>query len=350
MRMIPGSLKSTEKTWLTANSPSTTQNQEDDPIIDIDLSSVSDPLQEQRETLTNFTDNWDETLREVLYSPFRSISDALLNISVEILTTTPSVHPNEAVQEIHGQAFIVVLMLSTLGFAAAGILYMIGPVLGISYAQVRLILPRIFIAVAFAAISLPLLQLTVDITDALVHAFKPELFEQSFTELLGLGTGLVLAWVIQSMLLVAVMAIMIMRMIYIMFVAAISPLLALMWSLPRVRRYADTFIAGYFAALLVAPLNLLVLRFSLAMMDGQGTTVLESASNWILGIPSLVLLLLVPYQLWGASQTIVGRATKAVRSTRNTQKQQEFDLDEDEQRRLQSYRRRKQAEKMKGGQ
>lgn len=341
---------------LAAGTASAQEDGEDgDPVIDIDLDSVTDAISELTGLIEDFTG--DQTLTEilldVLFNPFRSLGEALLKIVVDVLTETPTVYPNPAVEEVHRQVLILVILLSVLVFIVAGILHMIGPVLGITYSQVRLILPRIIIALVFSFISLPLLQLSVEFTDALTHAFQPRLFEQSFAEMLGLSTGVLLAVVIQSMLLVAVVILMIIRMVYIMFVAAISPLLALIWSLPRLRRYADTFIAGYFAALMIAPLDVLVLRFSLALMDGNGTGIIQSSSNWILGIASLTMLLIVPYQVWGASQTIVGKATKTasktVNKTQNNQNQNNFELSEDEQNRLQSYRNRKQAEKLRGG-
>jgi len=341
---------------LATGTASAQRNGEDrDPVIDIDLDSVTDAISELTGLIEDFTG--DQTLTEilldVLFNPFRSLGEALLKIVVDVLTETPTVYPNPAVEEVHRQVLILVILLSVLVFIVAGILHMIGPVLGITYSQVRLILPRIIIALIFSLVSLPLLQLSVEFTDALVHAFQPGLFEQSFAEMLGLSTGVLLAVVIQSMLLVAVVILMIIRMVYIMFAAAISPLLALIWSLPRLRRYADTFIAGYFAALMIAPLDVLVLRFSLALMDGNGTDIIQSSSNWILGIASLTMLLIVPYQVWGASQTIVGKATKTasktVNKTQNNQNQNNFELSEDEQNRLQSYRNRKQAQKLRGG-
>ena len=331
------------------------EESEDDGDTIVDFDGVVDAIKGLSEAFTDFTEGktLTDVLHTVLFGPFEALAEALLYVVVEVLTATPSVYPNPAVEEIHGQVLILVILLSVLAFMGAGILHMIGPVLGVTYGQVRLILPRILIALVFSTVSLPLLQLSIDFTDALVHAFQPQLFQQSFTELIGLGIGLGLAAVIQSLLLVAVAAVMIIRMVYIMFVAAISPLLALMWSLPRLRRYADTFIAGYFAALMIAPLNLLVLQFCLALLNGNGTTVLQSSSNWILGIASLTLLLLVPYQVWGASQTIVGKATKTASKTvnkvKNNQEQNKFELSEDEQNRLQSYRNRKQADKLRGG-
>jgi len=341
---------------LATGTASAQRNGEDrDPVIDIDLDSVTDAISELTGLIEDFTG--DQTLTEilldVLFNPFRSLGEALLKIVVDVLTETPTVYPNPAVEEVHRQVLILVILLSVLVFIVAGILHMIGPVLGITYSQVRLILPRIIIALIFSLVSLPLLQLSVEFTDALVHAFQPGLFEQSFAEMLGLSTGVLLAVVIQSMLLVAVVILMIIRMVYIMFAAAISPLLALIWSLPRLRRYADTFIAGYFAALMIAPLDVLVLRFSLALMNGNGTDIIQSSSNWILGVASLTMLLIVPYQVWGASQTIVGKATKTasktVNKTQNNQNQNNFELSEDEQNRLQSYRNRKQAQKLRGG-
>jgi len=341
---------------LATGTASAQRNGEDrDPVIDIDLDSVTDAISELTGLIEDFTG--DQTLTEilldVLFNPFRSLGEALLKIVVDVLTETPTVYPNPAVEEVHRQVLILVILLSVLVFIVAGILHMIGPVLGITYSQVRLILPRIIIALIFSLVSLPLLQLSVEFTDALVHAFQPGLFEQSFAEMLGLSTGVLLAVVIQSMLLVAVVILMIIRMVYIMFAAAISPLLALIWSLPRLRRYADTFIAGYFAALMIAPLDVLVLRFSLALMNGNGTDIIQSSSNWILGVASLTMLLIVPYQVWGASQTIVGKATKTASKTvnkvKNNQEQNKFELSEDEQNRLQSYRNRKQADKLRGG-
>lgn len=339
---------------LLATGTASAQEDESDSVID--LTSLTGAINDLVEAFEEFTGNWDQTLTEVLldvlFHPFRSLGEFLLNILVKLLTTTPTVYPNTTVEEIHSQVLVLVILLSTLAFMAAGLLHIIGPVLGITYSQVRLILPRVLIALVFSFVSLPLFQLSIEFTDALVYAFTPPLFEQSFTEMIGLNTGIVLAWVIQSFLLAAVVILMIIRMVYIMFAAAISPLLALVWSLPRIRRYADTFIAGYFAALMIAPLDLLALKFSLALMDGQGTTVIQSTANWILGVASLSLLLLIPYQVWGASQTIVGKATKTASKTVNkTQNNQEqnFDLDEDEQQRLQSYRRRKQREKLGGG-
>lgn len=307
------------------------------PIIDFG------PITHLLEILISIVENWDEDLAEVmesvLFYPFETLGQQLLTVVATVLTTTPSVHPNPAVEEVHSQLLIVTYLLATLVLMFAGILYMIGPILGVSYGQVRTILPRMILALIFAAFSLTLMQIFVDLTDTLVMAFKPEGLRLSVEETLGLTSGVLLAYVTKSILLLALVALFILRAVYILFVAAISPLMALMWSIPKFKRYADTFIAGWFAALLIAPLDLLVLKFVLAMMQGDGVNIFQSISNWILGIASLVLLLIVPYQVWSASQTIVGQTYRAETGVRQrVESRQNNQITEED---LKQYRERR---------
>jgi hypothetical protein len=308
------------------------------------------------ETISDFTEgkSLTEILKDSLYliffEPFIKLGEALLSATVQLLTATPSVYPNDAVEDVHGDVLLVTYLLSSLVFIVAGILHMIGPVLGITYGQVRKILPRVLIALVFASVSLPLLQLGVDFTRALTTAFQPEFFESTFQQRMGMGTGLILAYVVQSLVLLAVVVLFIIRDIYILFVAAISPLLALGWSLPRVKRYADTFIAGWFAALLIAPLDMLVLKFAFVMFSGAGNTALQGVSNWVLALSFPVLLLLVPKQIWDASQAAVGltyAASSNVKQRMDSGEEREGEfsemLDEDQKQRLRDHRRKRRA-------
>lgn len=325
------------------------EEEDDDPVIDIDLDKVVDAIEDLADLIRNWDDTLEELLIAVLFAPFRTLGQQLVNYLALVLTATPNVHPNPAVEEVHRMVLVVTYLLSGLVFVWAGVLHIVGPVLGISYAEVRQILPRVLVALILASVSLPLLQLLVDLTDALVEVFRPTKLTASFTELAGFGTGLVLAWLINAVLLLGVVALFILRNIYILFVAAISPLLFLMWSLPRIRRYADTFIAGFFAALLIAPLDLLALRFAFALLSGEGATALQSVSNWVLGVGSFALLLIIPYQLWGASQAAVGTAyslASTIRKKRRTSSQRStvHGLSEDEVGRLKrNAQRRRQS-------
>jgi hypothetical protein len=262
--------------------------------------------------LVDFVNDWDGTLADVLidvfFQPFLNLLKAIITELVGVLTHTPDVYPNPAVEEVHQQTLLVSYLLATLGFMTAGLLHMIGPVLGVSYREVRLVLPRMIAALVFGSVSLPLLQYMVDLTNALTTAFKPEAMGATFQEMAGISATVVIAYVINSWLFLLVLIVFLIRAAYIMFAASISPLLALGWSLPKIKRYADSFIAGWVTALLMAPLDMLVLRFMFEMLSGGGTTIGQSVSNWIFGMAAAVLLLLVPYQLYGASQAVVGQA------------------------------------------
>jgi hypothetical protein len=343
-----------------AGEPTTTPGDDggndEGPIID--LSGVIDAINQLIEDFQYFTENWDETIAEVLISvlfePFKRLAQQLIRFLSMLLLHTPDVHPNSAVQEVHHQVLLVTYLLSGLGFMAAGLLYITGPLLGISYSQVRMIIPRILVALIFSTISLPLLQYAVELSNALVHAFAPSQLYINIDQLAGLSTTLVLAWVVNSAVLLVLVVMFIIRNVYIMFGAAISPLLAIAWAVPKAKRYADSFIAGWWTALAMAPLNMLVLKFAFAMLEGGGGSLPATISNWVLGVGSFTLLLLVPLQLYGASQAAVGqayaissgvksRAKQAYRYKRGktTGQGTDFDLSKDEARRLKSYRRKK---------
>lgn len=332
--------------------------QEDTEDEDEDNSGIADAINELVEAIQEFTGDWDATLEDVLiavlFHPFKTLAQQLMRQLTLVLTTIPAVHPNPAVEEIHRLTLPVAFLLSSLVFMAAGLLYMIGPILGISYGQIRMILPKAILALIFATISLPVLQLGIDFSNALVQAFAPSGLSMSRMEMVGTSAGIYLAYVINSAILLAVVAIFLIRNVYIMFVAAISPLLAIGWSLPRVRRYSDSFIAGWFAALLMGPLDVLVLKLSMSMLSTSIFQGQQALSNWILGVATFSLLLIVPYQLYGASQTAVGKArsfssklTKKVRKRRSTRGG--LQLNQDEKNRLQAYRRRKSREKVTDG-
>jgi hypothetical protein len=142
----------------------------------------------------------------------------------------------------------------------------------------------------------------------------------SATQLTGLSVTLVLVWVINAFLLLALVALFIIRNVYILFVAAISPLLALAWAFPSTKRYADTFISGYWTALAMAPLDVLVLKFIFSLLKAEGSGV-QGVSNWVLGVAGFTLLLWVPYQLYGASQAILGQAYLVSRGVQNRVRQ-----------------------------
>jgi hypothetical protein len=269
-----------------------------DTVVNIDLGEVVDAIDDLINDFDSFTDTWDSTLEEllkaVLFGPFLALLKYLVTEIAALLLHTPDVYPNPAVEDIHRQTLLITYLLTGIAVMAAGVLHMIGPIAGVSYSQVRLILPKLVVGLVFATVSLPLLQYMIEFCNALVYAFKPAGLETSIGEMYGTATTLVLVWVFNSWLLLAVVVLFVVRSVYLLFVAAISPLIALVWSLPKVKRYADSFIAGWFTALAMAPLDMLVLKFGFALLQGQGGGFTESVSNWVYGMASAVLLLWIP--------------------------------------------------------
>ncbi|WP_049937257.1 hypothetical protein [Haloplanus natans] len=360
----PAAANHQETTATPSNGSGDQSGEDDEPIID--FSGVVEAINDLIEDFEKFTGSWDQTLKDiliaVLFHPFKLLAQQLLNALSTILMHTPDVHPNPAIEQVHSRVLLVTYLLSGLGLTAAGLLYITGPLLGVSYNEVRMIIPRLLAALIFSTVSLPLLQYAVELSNALVYAFSPDQLWMSLTQLAGLSTGLVLAWVVNAALLLVVVVMFIIRNVYLMFVAAISPLLALAWSVPKAKRYADSFIAGWWTALAMAPLDMLVLKFSFAMLQGNGASITASISNWILGVGAFSLLILVPYQLYGASQAAIGQAyvvSQGIKSRakqayriqqgRGTGGETDFDLSNDEARRLKSYRRKKRRQSSDNG-
>lgn len=312
-------------TGLALPATASTANGEEDSETVIDFSGLSSAISDLVDEISDFTGSWDTTLEDlligVLFKPFQALAQQLVRQFTLVLTNTPTIYPNPVVEDIHQDTLLVAYAVAGLVIPATGILYMYGSVLGVSYQEVRMILPRFVTALVFATVSLPLLQYTVEFTDALVYAFAPTGLRMSISQIAGLSVALVLVWVINSFLLLALVALFIIRNVYILFVAAISPLLALAWAFPKTKRYADTFISGYWTALAIAPLDVLVLRFILSLLTGQGSSQIQGISNWALGVAGFTLLLWVPFQLYGASQAILGQAYMASRGIKTRIKQ-----------------------------
>lgn len=227
----------------------------------------------------------------------------LWNTITEALFNTVNLYPNPSVEEVYQVSLTVTYLFVGLALAYAGLLYLVREPLGI---ETRAVLPRLIMALLFAAVALPVLQYGVELSDALVRAFQPTEVQASLGEQLGLDAGVALAVSINGWLLLAIAVIFILRNVYLLFVAAISPLLALAWALPNSNRYAQSFISGWFAVLAMAPMDALALRFILAMTEGSAGLTTTSLTNWVLGVAAFSLLLWIPIQLYGASQSAVG--------------------------------------------
>lgn len=206
----------------------------------------SGPLKSLVEMFTDFVDNFPHTIEEVLtsvfFEPFRTLAMQLVNMVVTVITHTPSVDGNPAVEEVHQLSLIVAYLLASMFFVVAGLLYLTGPIFNVSYQQVRLIIPRLVAALVFGTISLYVLELSVEFTNALTHAFKPAQLALEFEQAMGLSLALIIVVVLKAVLLLAVVLMYIMRGTLILILAAGSPIIAICWAFPKTKRYADSFI------------------------------------------------------------------------------------------------------------
>jgi len=302
----------------------------------INLDGVIDAIEDLNEWVTDLFDevkNWEKKLKElilsIIYEPIRKLAQILIEYTAEIISHTPSVEGNPAVEAVHQQTLFLAYAFSVAFVVGTGLLYMLGPIFGVSYGQAAATLPRIVVALMFATVSIPLLQWAIDITNQLVLAFSPGQLRVGLDQLLGLSAGVAIVAIIKAPLLLVVVLLYIFRAVLILFLAAVSPLIAVFWAVPKLKRYADSLIALWWWSLAIAPINMIILYFVLQMLDPDIYSPIQAISNWVLGVAGLVLLLFVPYHLYGASQAIVGqsfRVSNAVsekRSSRKSEKKRE---------------------------
>lgn len=229
----------------------------------------------------------------------------LLSVLSDVLFSSFPIHPNPLVESVHQLTLAVALAGSVLFVLLTGVYYITGGVVGIPHSEIRLIIPRLILGLGFAAVSLPLLQYGIELSDALVAAFQPQ-DVASFSEKAGLTAGFILVGLVKAVALLALVALFILRNLYLVFIASVTPLLAVGWAFPNTRPYARSFISLWFVMLAIAPADALVLRFSLVMLEGAGALGLEGVPTWILGVAALGLMLWVPYQLIAVSMGFVG--------------------------------------------
>jgi len=281
--------------------PDTDEDDEDEePTIEIDLEGITDAIEDLADDFDSFTDDWTEDLADVItqviFEPFQELAKVLVDLLTHAFTSYPDVHGNSDVTSLNNLSFKIALAAGGLVIAAAGFLHITGPVFGIGYAQLRTLLPRIVVALMFGAVSPQLLQYAVDMSEAATYAFQPA--NPGFFSTIRLTGELVLVAVLESMLLLGLVMVFIIRDFYIMFAAAIAPLLALGWSFPYTKKYADSMIGTFWAALLIGPVDMVLFRMTLSLLETEG----GSMPHWLLAAAGILVMIWMPYQMYGASQ------------------------------------------------
>jgi len=240
-----------------------------------------------------------DSIKEAVFGPFNALAEAVVEVLTDVFTSYPTVQPNDAVQELHRLTLITTFALSTLTVIVAGVLFQIGPVFGVSYQQVRMMVPRILLALVFGTVSPFLLQYAVEFAEALTVAFKPS--DPGFWSTTRLTGGLAVVSIINALLLVSVAALFVVRDFYILFAAAASPLIALGWALPYTRRFANSLIGVFWGFLLIGPLDMIVFRLILALLETPG----NETPEWLTALGGFVMLLGVPFIVLSSGQSMV---------------------------------------------
>ncbi|MDY6778794.1 MAG: hypothetical protein SVU32_09080, partial [Candidatus Nanohaloarchaea archaeon] len=204
-------------------------NDDTDEYLEGDTVSV-EVQSKQQGWLGGIVSGFKNALQSVLFSPFTALAEALFGIITHVITSYPDLHPNAAVQEVHRIAMLAAVGISTLGVIVAGLLYQVGPILGYSYRQARLVLPRILVGLLFGAVAPFLLQYAVEFASALTIAFKPT--HPDLARVWQLQSTIIIVTVIDATLLLMVAVLFVIRDVYLMFGAAIAPLLAVAWAIP----------------------------------------------------------------------------------------------------------------------
>ena len=291
-----------------AAAQATEEDEEDEePTIEIDFDGIEDAIDDLADDFDDlsdgfeeFADNWTEdladVLKQVIFEPFAELAKVLVDTLTYVMTSYPQVQGNSDVTSLNNLSFQIAVAAGGLVLAAAGILTMTGPVFGIGYAQVRTLFPRIVVALAFGAVSPQLLQYAVDLSEAATYAFQPA--NPSFLASIRLTGEIALVGVLNSMLLLGLVMVFIIRDFYIMFAVAVAPLLALGWSFPGAKKYADSMIGTFWAALLIGPIDMVLFRFTLSLIETDG----GQAPEWLLAAGGILMMIWMPYQIYGASQ------------------------------------------------
>lgn len=313
---------------VAAQSDEEEEDEEDDqPVVDIDLDGVIDAIDDLTGNFDDFTDNWKEDLADVItqviFEPFEELAELLVDILTHVFTSYPQLEGNNDVTELNSLSLKIAFAAGGLVIAAAGFLHITGPVFGIGYSQVRTLLPRIVVALMFGAVSVPLLQLAVDMSEAATYAFKPG--NPGFWSSTRLTGEIVLVAVLQSSLLLGLIFVFLIRDFYIMFAAAIAPLLALGWSFPYTKKYADSMIGTFWAALLIGPIDMVLFRMTLSLLETEGGGV----PHWLLAAAGILVMIWMPYQIFRASQSaghgfrrMMSGARRKIRAERRQHREQ----------------------------
>lgn len=287
------------------------------PIVNVELGPLVEKLDQILDFLTGagdyvLTDVLTDAILAAVFEPVRRLLEVVVNLIAGLLTWYPQVYPNEDVADVHRVSLGIAALFTVVVFLVAAVLHLVQDWLSFTPSPVLWkIVPRAVVAVGLSTVSLPFIQHLVDGTVIVAHLFLSR--DVSILAGTSVTGGLLIAGVINVVLLVLVAALYVLKGLFVLYVAGLSPLILLAWSTPWTRKYAAVFVKGFTTALLVAPLSAAAFRLSIGLLEPGSVAELP---DWILGMAMLILLLVVPWMVWSASGWMLLQASQLAYQTR----------------------------------
>lgn len=266
-----------------------------------DILSVTqyDPQQEPDEEeddgglLSALTDAIIGAFNSMFSVPFQDLANWMSDTLVYFFVSYPDVTQKD-VTSVHGNVFAVAVLVSTAFLVWLGILAMTGGVSGVRPAV------HLLIVLAVSAVSPWLLNLPIGLSRAITEALAPP--NPELWNVLQFSSGLILVTLLNSFLVIAIAVIFIIRDMYLMFIAAATPLLGIAYIIPQTRRHIAPLFSVFVAFLLIAPLDMIVVRLMLAFFEVKPPGI----PNWLPAMAGFVLLVGIPFIVLSSGMGAVG--------------------------------------------
>jgi len=241
--------------------------------------------------------------RQILLQLFGDQLQELSNYLVSILTGLIRNYPNvvrQDVMSVHEDVFAVSVVLAGVFLSWIGLLL----VLNLEFNVRRVV--HVVGAVAVGGVAPHLLNLLIKLSESVTMLLQPA--EAGLASVLQFSTSFLLIAFLNSLLLIGIAVVFLVRDAFFVFVAAASPLLGLGYAFPYTRRFTAPLFGVFGAFLIIGPLNMIVFRLSLAFFKLQ-----PDLPEYLLSIPMFVLLLGIPYILLSSGMAAVGTGTSYLR-------------------------------------
>lgn len=275
-------------------------------------------------------DAYSGLLKNIVQSAAKPVTDGLVNF----LTATPSVIGNSVVFDfwIRMTGFVsalYVLMIALLGFHV-----MSASQFGFAELELRHLLPRIGLSFLFSNISIFLIEWVISLSNVLVQAvlissggLQSAWITNAFDPL-AIATGASSFITLIFMLLFVILAVVlllfyIIRLITISLGAVLSPIIFLLWLLPKFSDFAEIAIKTYLIQIFVILVHIITIQLAASFLTIPGQSGINPLISILVGIALLFTLLKTPQAMLqfafytsfsGALRTISGKVMNVIQS------------------------------------